>query len=170
VDAREVVVVHPMILFYLARGVLILDLKVLKGHLYYLWMDLTSFLLPDETEDHLSSEATLHFLVAQNHSVAAPKDPGTQDMVLEEDYQVFHTVNLGIHHKSLVVLQVLSARNDRIEVDRRMVAFAGLIQAFLHHTSCDAGEGPFLLVARYLEIVQDNHDQEHQDCQAVEFV
>ena len=54
VDAREVVVVHPVILFYLVKGALILDLKVLKVHLYYLWKDLTSFLLLDEKEDRLS--------------------------------------------------------------------------------------------------------------------
>ena len=108
--------------------------------------------------------------MAQNRSVAAQKDPGIQDMDLEEDYQVFHTVNPGIHHTPLVILQGLLVRNDRTEVDRHMVAFVGLILAFLRHTSCDAGEGPFLLVARRLEIVQDTHDQEHQDCQVVEFV
>ena len=53
-DAREVVVVHLKILFYLVRGALLLDLRVLMVHLYYLWKDLTSFLLLDETEDRLS--------------------------------------------------------------------------------------------------------------------
>ena len=91
-------------------------------------------------------------------------------MDLEEDYRVFHTVNSGIHHKPQEVLRVPLDRNDRMEVDRHTVAFVGLILAFLHHTSCDVGEGPSLLVVRYLEIVQDTHDQEHQDCQAVEFV
>ena len=53
-DAREVVVVHPKILFYLVRGALLLDLRVLMVHLYYLWKDQTSFLLPGETEAHLN--------------------------------------------------------------------------------------------------------------------
>ena len=42
-----------------------------------------------------------------------------------------------------------------------MVAFAGLIQAFLHHTSYDVGVGPFLQMGLYLENVKDIHDQDH---------
>ena len=51
-----------------------------------------------------------------------------------------------------------------------MVAFAGLIQAFLHHTSYDAEVAPFLPAGRLLEIVEDSHGQGLQECQVVEFV
>lgn len=108
------------------------------------------------------------FLVALNRKVVVLRDLDNQDND-QEELLVYHTVILDSLHMLQEDLLVLLDHTAHMVADRHMVAFVGWILAFLHHTSCDVGVGPFLLIDLCPENVEGSHGQDLQGYQLGEF-
>jgi len=108
------------------------------------------------------------FLVAPNRKVVALQDLDNQDND-REGLLVYHTVILDSLRMLQEVLLVLLDHTVHMEAGRHMVAFVGWILAFLHHTSCDVGVGPFHLIDLCPENVGGSHGQDLQGYHLGEF-
>ena len=109
------------------------------------------------------------FLVAPNRKVVVLQDLDSLDND-QEGLQVYHTVILDSLRMLQEDLLVLLDHTVHMEAGHHMVAFVGWILAFLHHTSCDVGVVPFLLIDLCPENVGGSHGQDLQDYQLGEFV